>query len=188
MIVAITGGIGCGKSVVSQVLRLLGYPVYDSDSRAKHLMHHSPTVRHQLEERFGTDIFSEGRLQTHRLSALVFSDASALHDLNAIVHPAVRADMLQWAKEYDGITFVETAIPYASGVHTIVHHLWKVTAPTAIRVERVMRRSAISREEVLRRIAAQATEEQIRNGDVELVNDGKAALIPQIIDRLQLLK
>ena len=108
MIVAITGGIGCGKSVVSQVLRLLGYPVYDSDSRAKHLMHHSPTVRHQLEERFGTDIFSEGRLQTHRLSALVFSDASALHDLNAIVHPAVRADMLQWAKEYDGITFVES--------------------------------------------------------------------------------
>ena len=63
-----------------------------------------------------------------------------------------------------------------------------MTAPTAIRVERVMRRSAISREEVLRRIAAQASEEQIRNGDVELVNDGKVALIPQIIDRLQLLK
>ena len=104
------------------------------------------------------------------------------------MHPAVRADMLQWAKEYDGITFVETAIPYASGVHTIVQHLWKVTAPTAIRVERVMRRSAISREEVLRRIAARATEEQIRNGDVELVNDGKVALVPQIIDRLQLLK
>ncbi|MGM9868111.1 MAG: dephospho-CoA kinase [Sodaliphilus sp.] len=188
MIVAITGGIGCGKSVVSQVLRLLGYPVYDSDSRAKQLMRHSPTIRKQLEERFGKAIFSEGKLQTRVLSALVFSETSALADLNAIVHPAVRADMLQWAKKHDKIAFVETAIPYASGVHAIVDHLWKVTAPTAIRVERVMKRNAISREEVLRRIAAQAAEEQSRNGDVELVNDGSTALIPQIVSRLQLLK
>lgn len=188
MIVAITGGIGCGKSVVSRVLRLLGYPVYDSDSRAKQLMHHSDALRQSLVKRFGNEIFLNGKLQTGILASEVFSKESALRDLNAIVHPAVRRDMLEWAKQHDGIVFVETAIPYSSGVHAIVGKLWKVTAPTPVRVERVMRRSAITREEVLKRIAAQAAEEQSRTGDVELVNDGTTALIPQIIRRLQLLK
>ena len=169
MIVAITGGIGSGKSVVSQVLRLLGYPVYDCDANAKRLMNESVALRESL-------------------SSIVFADQSALADLNAIVHPAVKADIQVWWREKGGLVFVETAIPYSSGVHQIVDKIWKVTAPTEVRVERVMARNGMPRMQVEQRIASQASEEVQSDKDVVIINDGTTAVIPQIVENLKLLK
>ena len=102
MIVAITGGIGSGKSVVSQVLRLLGYPVYDCDANAKRLMNESVALRESLVKRFGTDLYRQGAFNAQYLSSIVFADQSALADLNAIVHPAVKADIQDWWREKGG--------------------------------------------------------------------------------------
>lgn len=188
MIVAITGGIGSGKSVVSKILRLLGYKVYDTDSRAKTLMHESESLRSLLVERFGADIYIGKQLHTRLLSSIVFSDKSALADLNAIVHPAVKNDMLRWAKMLGGVVFVETAIPYSSGIDLMVDKIWKVSASTEVRVKRVMARNGMSREQVLERIASQLPEEVPNEKDVLILNDNTNALIPQIVENLKLLK
>ena len=188
MIVAITGGIGSGKSVVSQVLRLLGYHVYDCDANAKRLMNESVALRESLVKRFGTDLYRQGAFNAQYLSSIVFADQSALADLNAIVHPAVKADIQAWWREKGGLVFVETAIPYSSGVHQIVDKIWKVTAPREVRVERVMARNGMTRAQVEQRIASQASEEVQSDKDVVIINDGTTAVIPQIVENLKLLK
>ena len=188
MIVAITGGIGSGKSVVSQVLRLLDYPVYDCDANAKRLMNESVALRESLVKRFGTDLYRQGAFNAQYLSSIVFADQSALADLNAIVHPAVKADIQDWWRGKGGLVFVETAIPYSSGVNQIVDKIWKVTAPTEVRVERVMARNGMTRLQVEQRIASQASEEVQSDKDVVIINDGTTAVIPQIVENLNLLK
>ncbi|MDO4510648.1 MAG: dephospho-CoA kinase [Bacteroidales bacterium] len=188
MIIAITGGIGSGKSVVSRVLTHMDYPVYDCDAEAKRLMHTSPHVRALLVEQFGAETFSDGVLNTQHLSAVAFSSPEALARLNAIVHPAVKQDMLVWAERQGGAAFVETAIPYSSGLDKAVDAIWRVTAPVELRIARVMARNGLAREQVEARIASQRAEEEVRRAEVILLNDGTTALVPQIIDKLQLLK
>ncbi len=188
MIVAITGGIGSGKSVVSQILRLLGYPVYDCDKNAKRLMQDSVQLRQELTEAFGENLYKDGKIDAAYLSSIVFSDASKLTILNSLVHPAVKTDILHWAEKEGGLVFVETAIPYSSGVNLIVDKIWRVEAPEKVRISRVMARNGVTEAQVKKRIAAQAQECVISDKDMLILNDGVNAVTPQIMENLQLLK
>lgn len=88
-LIAITGGIGSGKSVVAHMVQVMGFHVYDCDSRAKALMTESTDVRQRLTEAFGEQTYlADGSLNRQHLSAVAFSDSQALARLNAIVHPA----------------------------------------------------------------------------------------------------
>lgn len=91
--IAIAGGIGSGKSMVSAVLRMMDYPVYDCDSRAKKLMASDGMLRCRLIENFGEAVFEEGVLNRSYLSRLVFGDVDKLARLNALVHPCVKSDL-----------------------------------------------------------------------------------------------
>ena len=117
-LIALTGGIGSGKSVVQRILTALGYPVYDCDSRARALMA-TPAITASLADAFGYGIFdSRGSLDRRVLASIVFSDPDSLDRLNSITHAAVRADLNRWASGHcrHGIAFVETAILYQSGI------------------------------------------------------------------------
>ena len=87
--IGITGGIGSGKSVVSRLLRIMGYSVYDTDSEAKRLMESSLEVVQKLSECFGRDIYHNGRLNRGLLSSRVFGESDKIVLLNSIVHTAV---------------------------------------------------------------------------------------------------
>ena len=187
-IIAITGGIGAGKSIVSAILRVAGYDVYDCDQRAKMLMNASATIKNSLTHKFGHDIYtSEGNLNRTRLSDIIFNDHDALHYVNSIVHPAVRDDISNWAQEHQhGPLFVETAILKEGGLDTIVQEVWNVVAPVEVRISRVMKRNAISREKVLERINNQQQLSSIPGMKVaDLINDGTTPILPQIISALQ---
>ena len=84
--IGITGGIGSGKSVVSRLLRIMGYSVYDTDSEAKRLMESSLEVVQKLSECFGRDIYHNGRLNRGLLSSRVFGESDKIVLLNSIVH------------------------------------------------------------------------------------------------------
>ena len=93
-IIAIAGGIGSGKSVVSAILRLIGYVVYDCDSEAKLLMNTSVAIKNDLITAFGSDsITKEGYINTKYISSIVFKDKSVLTKINSIVHPRVKEDI-----------------------------------------------------------------------------------------------
>lgn len=105
MIIGLTGGIGSGKSTIAQGLRQMGYAVYDTDSEAKRLIVEDENVRTQMVQLFGNEVYANGVYQTALVAQRVFTDRSLLAQLNAIVHPAVRADILRWATMQDSPSF-----------------------------------------------------------------------------------
>ena len=185
-LIAISGGIGSGKSIVSRIVSVMGYPVYDCDSRASALMTASNEVRQQVAEAFGVESYQEdGTLNRPYLSAKVFGNDEALSRLNSIVHPATASDMLQWAEiqQKNGVTmaFVETALLHTAHIDRLVDEVWHVTAPADTRVKRVMVRSGLTAQQVQNRMAAQAIEEEPVDGEQVIINDDVMAVLPQVM-------
>lgn len=189
-LIAITGGIGSGKSVVARMVQVMGYQVYDCDSRAKALMTESEDVRRQLTEAFGEDIYhSDGALNRQHLSTMVFGDKQALGQLNGIVHPATARDMQLWAEEQAAkgaqAAFVETALLRTARLDHVVDEIWHVTAPDRVRIKRVIARSGLTAQQVRERMTAQVVEDQVADGEQVIVNDNTAAILPQVLKLLE---
>lgn len=181
-LIAITGGIGCGKSIVSLILKEMGYEVYDCDWKAKYLMDNSPTIKDCLKSTFGNDIIIDGTINRVKLANIVFNNKEKLVKLNNIVHSSVKEDLISWKLEnsHNKLLFVETAILYQSGLDSIVDEVWEVNAPLEIRIERVMKRNNISRQDVLSRIESQKYE-ILAQADYIITNDDKVAILPQLV-------
>lgn len=188
-LIGLTGGIGTGKSTVARILRLRGYEVYDCDLEAKRLMDESLEVRRSLRDHWGEDIYSaEGELDRRKVAEYVFDDRREKAWLDSLVHGLVRDDVKRWAAtltDYSHDTvFVESAILFTSGLADMCQEVWEVTAPLDTRVERVMKRSGLTREQALARIDAQREEQKICQSrhTRQIVNDGTTPLLDAIPD------
>lgn len=179
--IGITGGIGSGKSMVSRILRTMQYPVYDTDSQAKILMDSAP-IRQQLAAAWGNEIFCpDGSINRARLAAIVFNNPEQLQRLNSIVHPAVQRHYAQWAEQQvSPIVFVESAILHQAHMDATLQYIWVVEADHDTRIERVMQRSGLKREEIEARMASQkSATTDIRT---HIINNNKdSAILPQIL-------
>lgn len=185
-LVAITGGIGAGKSVVSHILSVIGFPVYDCDSRARKLMAENKDIAARIAAEISAEtIADDGTIDRRRLAAIVFEDAGLLQVLNGIVHHHVREDLRRWcdltACDSKSILFVETAILRESGLDKMVDAVWHVTADTETRIQRVMKRNNISRKEVKQRIASQNDDTDYGKPTDIIINDGRLPLLPVIL-------
>ncbi|MBQ4499015.1 MAG: dephospho-CoA kinase [Alistipes sp.] len=159
--VGITGGIGSGKSLVCGLLAERGVAVYDSDSRAKELMHHSESLRNALVETFGGECYVDGALNRRYLAERVFGDKEALRRLNSIVHPAVMADFAQWAEQQSGsYVVIESAILFEAGLDDSVDATVAVMAPETLRLERAMARDGASEEQIRERMRNQLSDDE----------------------------
>jgi dephospho-CoA kinase len=173
--VLVTGGIGSGKSAVCRHLLSKGYPVYDSDDRAKRLYDEVPGLPERVDAALGGGMLAaDGRLDRRALAAAVFSDPAALRTLESIIHPEVLKDFLHWRDAQDaGAVFMESAIaarlPLFKGVFDAVV---LVEAPEALRLQRACSRDGARPEEVLERIRAQRFDGFVP--DAVIVNDGSA--------------
>ena len=186
-LIALTGGIGAGKSVVAQVLRAMGFPVYDCDLEARLLMDTSPLIQRRIAAEVCPEAISGAGIDRRRLSAAVFSDPRKLQALNAIVHRAVREHFGEWvSRQCRPLVFVETAILYESGLDRAVDSVWEVAAPEQVRVERVMARSGLTAGEVRSRIAAQRPSADPRHRLLD--NSPDRPLLPQILSLLDFEK
>ena len=193
MIIGLTGGIGSGKSTIAKQLRAMGYAVYDTDSEAKRLIVEDAHVREQMEELFGKEVYADGVYQTALVAQRVFADRSLLSQLNNIVHPAVRADILRWASMQDspsfrkglgvGLCFVECAILYQAGFDELCDKVIVVTAPEEIRLARAVARDHSTIEKVRARMRAQETEKDLLRADLVVNNDGQTP-IPTLCEEI----
>lgn len=170
--VGICGGIGSGKSTVCGLFAAKGVPVYDSDSRARALMEHSPEIVSAVSARFGVGCYRDGRLDRARLASVVFADEKALADLDGIVHPAVRRDFESWARSQKGdYVLFESALLFDSGMDSCVDVSIAVLAPLRLRVERAVARDGSTPEQVMARIARQMTDDELAaRADLSIVN------------------
>ena len=183
-LIAIAGGIGSGKSVVSSILRVIGYSVYDCDSEAKRLMNESREIKDDLISNFGEEsILSNDSINTAHISKEVFNNPQALKILNSIVHPRVKDDVLKKVNECAGnVMFIESAILLQSNLLDIIDGVWLVDAPENVRIERVMKRNSMSEADVKRRISAQSGQDySVLQSCKTIVNDDKEAILPQVL-------
>ena len=194
-LIAITGGIGSGKSVVSQLLRIMGYTVYDCDERAKWLMTNDDQLRSELCQLFGPDTYlhsANGTWQLNKpyLSGIIFSNPDALTKMNACVHPAVWRDIqTQLMAETKELFFFESAILYESGFNRLSSpdEVWAVSAPLELRIQRAMQRDNASREKILSRIDSQMPQdEKDRRADHTILNDDTHSVIAQVRELLKI--
>lgn len=182
----ITGGIGSGKSVVSSVLKLMGFAVYDCDSRAKWLMNTSQDIKNGLTAIFGDEVYVGGMLNRQLLGSKIFNNKELLDKVNSIVHPVVKQDLTEWRdSQNNGICFVESAILYESGLDSMVTGVINVSAPVELRIRRVMARSGLSAQQVRARISNQNKVSHDMAKEYEVINDEMTPILPQIVRFLE---
>lgn len=188
--IGITGGIGSGKSYVSRLLEKREIPVYDTDSAAKRLMIERVDVRNGLTALLGPDAYAaDGSLNKSVVASFLFASPQNAAQINAIVHPAVKADFLAWASARRGVVGMECAILFDAGFQDAVDFVVTVEAPLQVRVQRAMQRDGASEESVLQRIKAQmADEERRRRSDFVIENDGVQSLSDQIDGLIETLR
>lgn len=187
--VGITGGMGSGKSTVAHMFNLLGIPVYNSDTEAKKLMESDPVVREAITGLFGMEAFQNNILNRRWIAGKVFNHPEKLQALNSIVHPAVIAHGVQWMQDQHApYTLKEAALLFESGSHKNLDVVIGVYCPQEIRVQRILQRDEMLREDVLARMKNQMNEEEkMKKCDFVITNDDRLAVIPQVLQLHQTL-
>jgi dephospho-CoA kinase len=176
--VALTGGIGTGKSTASKILNELGAFIFDADKEAKNILKNNETVQSELIAEFGTDIMSgDENIDNNKLARIAFQDQDYQLRLNSIIHPYVfqkidkSFDDILEKGTYD-IFVVDAALIYESGADTHMDYVIVITALLKVRMERALQRETLARDEILKRMDLQwSEEEKIALSDFVIHND-----------------
>ena len=180
--IGITGGIGAGKSLVAEIIKAMGYPVYNSDERAKELTDSNPKIKEGLIHLFGEEIYQNGTLNKFALAQAIFSDESLREKVNALIHPIVREDFNLWAlAQNNSLVFNESAILFETGSFKNFDAIILVYAPKELRIKRIMKRDNCSENEVLKRMNSQfSDEEKYQLTEFRVLNDEQTPLLVQV--------
>lgn len=189
--IGVTGNIGSGKSTICKIFELLNVPVYYADDRAKQLMHQNKQLQSDIKKTFGNDVYTlEGNLNRSLLAERAFKDKNATKLLNAIVHPIVKNDFVEWHNTHLEKPYVveEAALLFESGSYLQLDKIIVVSAPELLRIKRVMSRDQVSEEQVVARIKQQLSQEEKENrADYVIRNDEKLLVIPQVLTIHQII-
>lgn len=182
--IGITGGIGSGKTTVCRILEILGLPVYYSDLRARQLIESDPRVRSLYKRLFGDDVYASGQLNRPLVAAQLFNNPMLKTEVEKVVHPIVRSDFEEWVlQQKSSMVINEAAIMFESGSYRSMDAVILVTAPEQVRIQRVMKRDGLTKEQVLARIKMQWSEEKKRTLSQYIVEcDDVQMVIPQVLD------
>ncbi|NLW07945.1 MAG: dephospho-CoA kinase [Clostridia bacterium] len=180
MIIGLTGGIASGKSTVSRILQELGAQIIDTDQLARQVVAPGQPAYREIVATFGRQILqADGSLNRRALGRIVFNDAAARERLNAIIHPRIRelaAKQIEaWRqKDPEAVIVIEAPLLLEAGMDAQVDVIWVVTAPQALRLERIRRRDKLSREEAESRLRSQKAgeAERLKRATVVIDNSG----------------
>lgn len=182
--VAITGGIGSGKTIISKIFKILGIEIYNSDIKARMLMHQNSDLIQLLKENFGDEVYNGKFINSRYLSEIVFGDSLKLKKLNSIVHPYVVNDINSWFSENCNCNYkiVESAIIFENNLEYLFDYIIVVYAPKYIRIKRVNEREDITTKSLNTRIKNQFDDKiKIEKANFVIKNYGKL-IVPQIIE------
>lgn len=185
LIVGITGGIGSGKTTAAKIFESLGIPIYIADEKARTLTAENPEILSYIRETYGDGVFDEnGALLRKKLGEKVFGDKEKLKALNEVIHPIVNRDFKEWTAQQDApYVLKEAAVLFESGNYTNCDYVILVVAPKEVRINRVMKRSGLSREDIEARMLHQwSDDDKLALSDFVIHNDDDHELMPQIYD------
>ncbi|MCF8302094.1 MAG: dephospho-CoA kinase [Bacteroidales bacterium] len=182
--IGLTGSIGSGKTIVAKIFKALEVPVYQADEEAKRFLEY-PEVIDEIVNAFGNTMLTANKIDRKKLAAVVFSDPDKLGKLNVIIHPYVKEDFQKWCENHSDEPYVvqEAAILFESGFDKLFDKIITVSAPEHVRIERVMHRDSISKEDVLSRMRNQWSDaEKVKRADYVITNDEEQMIMPQVLD------
>ena len=183
----ITGGIGSGKSIVAELLKLYDIPVYNADDEAKRLNDESSVIRQKLTQNFGEDLYASGKLDKQKFAQIIFNDPEKLRIANSIIHPELQKDFLRWINFHSDsdIVAMEAALIFEANFQSMFDSIVTVYAPMALRIVRASQRDRTTPEKIEERIRNQfSDEEKVKLSDFVIFNDEKHSLIRQVSDLL----
>lgn len=174
--IAITGGIGSGKSLVTSIIEKSGYPVIKSDEIAKELMYKDESVKKKIIKEFGPPSYNEKGLNTKYLAENIFAHPEKVEKINSIVHPPTINKIEELASQLllkNKIVFVESALIYEADIQDRFDYVILIYADESTRIARVMQRGSISQEDLRNRIGFQISDEQ-KKGAADFVIDNNS--------------
>ena len=176
--VGVTGGIGSGKSTVSRFFSALGVPVCDSDQRAKSLMQYDDSIRSKIKIEFGDNAYHKNELNRSYLAEIVFKNESKLKQLNAIVHPVVKTDFINWLSQNSNAKLIikEAAIMIESGAYKDLDKLIVVNASRNQKIKWIKQRDHLSLDDIENRIQNQLSDE-IRNQYADFIIENNSGIM-----------
>lgn len=176
--IAITGNIASGKSTVENIIKDYGYNVYDTDKIAHEILNNST----EIKKHFGTTDRKE-------IAKIVFNDSKKLKELESIIHPQVKLELEKIFSNTQNIVFVSVPQLFETGFNSMFDKIIFVSADTGIRMQRLMKRNNLTKEEALKRIQAQEFEEEkIKKSDFIIINNNDITeLKPQVKNILKQL-
>lgn len=179
----ITGGIGSGKTSVCKVFGVLGIPFFSADPEAREIMDKDTTIIRRINSIAGKDLYSTGSLDRMALANLIFNNNSLLEKVNSLVHPVVFDHFRRWELKQDApYVIFEAAILFESGASKLVDRIATIVAPVEERVERVILRNKLSREQVMERMRNQMDDDsRIKLSDYVIYNSENDMIIPAIL-------
>ena len=158
--VGVTGNIGSGKSLVCEMFKDYGIPIYNADLETRKLMESNEEIISLIKKEFGEESYINQTLNRTYLSEIVFSDSHKLEILNSITHPVVIKHALEWMnKQTTAYVIKEAALIFESGSAKGLDIIIGVSAPLNIRIQRVIKRDGLCRDDIMKRIDKQIDQE-----------------------------
>jgi dephospho-CoA kinase len=181
--IGLTGGIGSGKSVVANIFKVLGIPVFNADTEAKLIMEKDEQLALSIQKLFGEETYTDKKLNRKYLANIVFDDPDKLEQLNSLVHPAAILAANTWMNlQTTPYVVKEAALLFESKSASQLDFIIGVYAPKTLRIKRVMERDNATPEKVVSRMSRQINEEEkMKLCDFIIVNNEEQLVIPQVL-------
>ena len=187
--IGLTGGIGAGKSTISQIFKSIGIAIFNSDSYGKELLINDKDIIQKIVHKFGDNIQKNDIIDKKKLSQIVFSNKEKLAQLNQIIHPKIKLKFESWVKQQTSHYIIkESALLFETNTHQLLNKIILVKAPVDIRIQRVCKRDNRTKEEVEKIINNQIDPNSItKEADYIINNNEQTLLTPKIISIHHLL-
>jgi dephospho-CoA kinase len=179
----VTGGIGSGKTSVCRVFEVMNIPVFSTDRVASEIMETDNSIIDGINTIAGRNLYLNGKLDRPALSKLIFNDRERLGNVNSLVHPAVFRAFTHWISlQSSPYVIMEAAILFESGASTLVDKIATVVAPVEERINRIIQRSLLSRDQIAERMRNQMDDaERAKHSDFIIHNSENDMIIPVIL-------
>ena len=183
LLIAITGGIGSGKSTFVSFLAEQGHPVLLADDISKEILANEPEVKNEIVTEFGASAYQGEKINKKFLANNIFSNPTKLKKINSILHPRVRKRIESISKEFfktQDFVFVEAAIIYESKIEKMYDFVVLIVADEKLRKKRITKNNEISEEDFINRSQNQLSDEvKKKKADFVFINNGTKGELKQ---------
>jgi dephospho-CoA kinase len=189
MIIGLTGSIASGKSTIAEMIQAYEIPIVDGDVIARQVVEKGSPTLQKIVEAFGAIVLTEdGELNRPKLGEMIFSNEAKRQQLNSIIHPAIREEMLRQRDAYVAQgkhVVMDIPLLFESKLQHFVEKILVVTVSLEVQLERLMQRNNLTEEEAKMRIASQLPlSEKEAGADAVIYNNGT---IEQSREQLQVI-